>query len=299
MFSDGYFPRGQSVLRRVMEEKCVGLFYGQRALCIGALKPLNYVGTVEHSHHRATPFKRLAHTGEMFERVYFGTRAEADATLKAVRGMHRRVNGLLPEDAGPAYPAGTPYDALDPELMLWTMANIVDSAAWFYERLARPLLPEEAEAFWQDWLLFGELFGMPREHAPATYVAFRAWFEDQLAGEDLYLTGSAHYMGYMSAFEIPMPASRQPAKRLHDALMMYSLPERVRGLYGLRLSDTDRRIAERMIGAHRRMRRFVPGWLATGSCVPEFNMVAATERKRIEHGRWTPSVESERFGAVA
>ena len=60
------------MLREVMGERCVGLLYGQRALCIGALKPLNFVGTYVHSHHVDTPFKRLAHTGEMFERIYFG-----------------------------------------------------------------------------------------------------------------------------------------------------------------------------------------------------------------------------------
>jgi len=299
MFSDGYFPRGESVLRHVMEQKCVGLFYGQRALCIGALKPLNYVGTIENSHHRATPFKRLAHTGAMFERVYFGTRAEADATLNAVAGMHRRVNGELPRDAGPHYPAGTPYDAMDPQLMLWTVANMVDSAAWFYERLVRPFRGDEAERFWRDWVLFGQLFGLDREHAPSSWGDFQAWFADQLAGEDLYLTGSAHYMGYMSAFEIPLPASRQMAKRLHDALMLYSLPERVRELYGLRLTAADVRIAERMIVTHRRLRSFIPGRFAVGSCIPEFEMVAATERKRIALGRWTPRVEDERFGVAA
>jgi hypothetical protein len=47
---EGYFPRGRSVLRQVHEEHLVGLFYGQRALCIGALAPLNYVGTSEHSY---------------------------------------------------------------------------------------------------------------------------------------------------------------------------------------------------------------------------------------------------------
>src|SRR5690242_322178 len=41
---DGYFPRRTSMLRRVHEERAVGLLYGQRALCIGALAPLNYVG---------------------------------------------------------------------------------------------------------------------------------------------------------------------------------------------------------------------------------------------------------------
>src|SRR3954452_2163642 len=114
---DGYFPRDTSVLRRVMEQKCVGLMYGQRALCIGALKPRNFVGTTAHTLHKATPFRRLAHTGEVFERIYFGSRAEADKALAAVAGKHGEVNGVLPEDAGPAYPAGTPYDAYDPELM--------------------------------------------------------------------------------------------------------------------------------------------------------------------------------------
>ena len=66
MFADGYFPRGESVLRQVQEERLVGLFYGQRALCIGALAPLNYVGTSEHTRAKLTPFKRLVHTGNAF-----------------------------------------------------------------------------------------------------------------------------------------------------------------------------------------------------------------------------------------
>ncbi len=98
---DGYFPRGESMLRRVHEEKAVGLLYGQRALCVGAVKPLNYVGTSRHTRNKSTPFRRLSHTGEMFEAVFFGSRAEADRVLQAVRHMHERVIGELPEDAGP------------------------------------------------------------------------------------------------------------------------------------------------------------------------------------------------------
>ena len=41
-------------------------------------------------------------------------------------------------------------------------------------------------------------------------------------------------MGYASAFAIPMPASRQLGKRIHDLILLCSLPERVRELYGLR-----------------------------------------------------------------
>jgi uncharacterized protein (DUF2236 family) len=291
---EGYFPRGTSMLRRVMKERCVGTLYGQRALCIGALKPLNYVGTTEHSHHLATPFKRFARTATMFERVYFGGLQEADATLAAVAGMHHRVNGQLPEDEGPRYPAGTRYDAFDPQLMLWTMGNLVDSSTWFYERLVRSLSDEERESLWRDWLRFGELFGLARQHMPRSYPAFSAWFSEQLAGDDLYLSPEARYMGYVSAFEIPMPASRQPYKKAHDALMLYSLPERVRTLYGLRLDPAAKHAAQLTIALHRRLRPLIPAHVATGSCVGSFKMVARTERQRIELGRHTPNLAERR-----
>src|SRR5438132_13966518 len=79
--SEGYFPRGRSMLRQIHEERLVGLFYGQRALCIGALAPLNYVGTSQHSYAKLTPFKRLVHTGNAFEKIYFGTQEDADKVL--------------------------------------------------------------------------------------------------------------------------------------------------------------------------------------------------------------------------
>src|ERR1700757_5230707 len=107
MLADGYFPRG-STLRMVHEEKLVGLFYGQRALCIGALAPLNYVGTSEHSSGKLMPFKRLGRTAKAFEAIYFGSRPEPDRVLASVHKLHERVKGELPEDAG-VTPAGTPY----------------------------------------------------------------------------------------------------------------------------------------------------------------------------------------------
>jgi uncharacterized protein (DUF2236 family) len=94
------------MLRRVHEERVVGLFYGQRALCIGAVKPLNYVGTSEHSYAKLTPFRRLVHTGRAFEKIYFGSRSEADRVLDYVDKLHERVSGVLTKDAG-ATPAGT------------------------------------------------------------------------------------------------------------------------------------------------------------------------------------------------
>jgi uncharacterized protein (DUF2236 family) len=286
------------MLRRVHEEKAVGLFYGQRALCIGAVKPLNYVGTTAHTRHRSTPFRRIAHTGEMFERVFFGTRAEADQVLAATRRMHEDVVGELDRDTG-VHPAGTPYSAFDPELMLWTIAVIADSAQWFYERLVQPLTAAELEALWRDYLHLGELFEMPREFAPPTHEGFRAWYSDQLEDEDLYLTAEARYMGYVSAFEIPMPVQYQLGKRLHDLIMLGSIPPRVRDLYGLSFNAAQAAACVAALTAGRSMRRLLPGGLARGSCIPEFRMVAAVERRRIARGQPTPRLADQARPGVA
>lgn len=287
---DGYFPRKHSLLRRVHEQKAVGLMYGQRALCVGAVKPLNYVGTSEHTASKLTPFRRLAHTGVMFEAVFFGDRARADRVLETVRQMHQRVRGALPEDAGPRYPAGTPYSAFDPRLMLWTVAVIADSAEWFHDHLVRCLREHEREALWQDYLRFGELFGMATEAAPQSHAEFREWYQRQLAGDDLYLTDEARYMGHASAFQIPMPASKRPAKRVHDLIMLGSLPARIRALYGLSFTSTQAAACAVAMSAARLSHPFVPSRLSRGSCAREFEWVAETERRRIERGQSTPQL---------
>jgi uncharacterized protein (DUF2236 family) len=277
------------MLRRVHEEHLVGLLYGQRALCIGALAPLNYVGTSLHSYAKLTPFKRLAHTGKAFEMIFFGTRAEANRVLSYVDRLHNHVKGTLPEDAGP-FPAGTPYSAFDPELMLWTVAVMADSAQCFYELLVSELSGEEREHLWQDYLGFAELFGMPRETAPQTWNEFRRWYRERLESEDMFLTPEARYVGYATAFEIPMPQVQQPGKRVHDLLMLGSLPARVRELYGLEYSPRQRLAFEAAVRAIRAARRLTPGPLARGWNTRSFDGVARTERRRIESGKPTPQI---------
>lgn len=285
----GYFPRGISTLRRVQEERVVGLFYGQRALCIGALNPLNYVGTSEHTAAKLTPFKRLAHTAKWFEAVMFGSRDEADRVLATVHRKHERVHGTLPEDAG-RFPAGTPYDAFDPELMLWTVAVAMDSAECFYDLLVSRLRDYEREALWQDYIRFGELFGMPRDAAPATYPKFRVYYNEILAGDGVWLTDEARQVGRATAFEIPMPAQMQPAKRVHDLIMLGSLPPRVRRIYCLPWTPAHAVAFRAAVPAVRAARRLLPAPLARGYNTRFFDAVADTEAWRIAHDKPTPQV---------
>jgi len=283
----GYFPRERSVLREVHEQRAVGLLYGQRALGIGAIAPLNFVGTRLHTKALGTPFNRLAHTAKWFEQIYFGSREQADAVLGAVGRMHQRVQGTLPADAG-RFPAGTAYSAMDPELMLWTVAVIADSARYFYELLVRRLSAEEKESLWQDYVRFGELFGMPRDGAPTSYRAFREYWHGQLAGDRVHLTAEARHTGHAIMFQIPVPRTRRPSMPVHNLLMLGSLPPRVRELYGLRFTAAHSLAFRGAATAVREGLRRAPAAIRTGQNEGFFELVARTEQGMIARGQPIP-----------
>ena len=74
-------------------------------------------GLLAHSTAVDDPYERLARTAQVMGTIGFGERAEANRVTRTVRAMHKRVNGRLRQAVGP-YPAGTPYRADDPELLL-------------------------------------------------------------------------------------------------------------------------------------------------------------------------------------
>lgn len=228
---DGYFPEG-SMLRFVQSHRAVGQTYGQRALIIGATHPVPYVGTSQSTLAKERPFERLARTALAFETIFFAPRAEADRLLAAVHDLHTRVRGELAQDEG-SFARGTPYDAFDPELMLWTMAMLADSSRVAFETLVRPLSAGEKEELWADWVRFGELFGMPRSVAPATATDFERWMADWFASGRMHLTQEARAVGRAIARDMPVPPVARPGVTVTNLLVVGMLPPEVRRLYGL------------------------------------------------------------------
>jgi uncharacterized protein (DUF2236 family) len=290
----GYFPPG-SVLRRVQRERAVGLLYGQRALGIGAIEPRAFMGTLLHDRSAARPFHRLVATAKMFEAIFFDSKDKADRILASVHRMHSKVEGTLPVDAG-RFPAGTPYSAFDPELMLWTIAPAADSAAYFYELFVRELSEWERDEFWSDWVRFGELFGMPASVAPRSWSELRAYVDGKIGGPTAFLTPEARVVGRAVMLEIPTSRSRWPGMQVHNLVLRGSLPRRVRDLYGLRWSWRDETVLRGVVSAARAARPVAPRTLRRGSCVSQFDDVAAAERRRIAQG-WAAPVEVPRVAA--
>lgn len=282
---EGYFPPG-SMLRHVQEHRAVGHTFGLRALILGATHPVPYVGTASASGYRDRPFQRLSRTAAAFETIFFGTRAEADKLLARVHAMHTKVHGVLPENEG-AFPAGTPYDAFDPELMLWTMGVLADSSRVCFETLVRPLSVDEREQLWQEWVQFGELFGMPRSVAPATAGDFDAWLAAHVNGPSFHVTDEARIVGRAIANGSPVPAPLKPGVKVTHFLAIGMLPHRVRRAFGLRWSPAHTLAHGRLATAVRASQHVVPDRLRIGPNDDLFRMVSAAERRIIAAGRKT------------
>jgi uncharacterized protein (DUF2236 family) len=274
-----YFPPGHSMARRVHGDRAVGLLYGQRALLIGALEPLTYTGTMLATNAGDHPFTRLARTAKIQETVFLGTRAEADKALAAVHRLHERIEGTLPEAAGP-HPAGAAYSAFDPELMLWTLAVIADSGRAMYEAMVRPLSEAERERLWQDYVRFGELFKLPRGEVPASNREFRAWFDGRLASPDLHATPHALEMAPLVAFEQPVPPAARANLAAQNLVIKGTLPPRVREIFGIEWSRTHEAAFRSITTTHRRARHAFPRRVRRGRNDHFFNVVTQGERRR-------------------
>src|SRR5215212_1341687 len=197
---DGFFP-ADSMVRRLHRERLV-LFSGVRALLMQACDPLAVVGFRRHSIIFDDPQARLQRTDERMSRIYFGSREEAEETGRVVEAMHRRVKGKTPSDYGPV-PKGRPYDASDPELGLWVLATLADSALVYYERIFGSLAPGERERYWGEYRQVGELLGLPPDSMPATHAELRDYVDGRLHDGSLWISDERREQAVAMILEPP------------------------------------------------------------------------------------------------
>jgi uncharacterized protein (DUF2236 family) len=247
----GYFT-DDSMLRRVQRERAVVLA-GPRALLMQAAHPVAFAGFFEATTMLAEPYARLERTARVLSAIAFGTREEADDATRPVRAVHRRVHGELRHAAG-RFPAGTPWRADDPGLLLWILATLVDSNLLVYQRYVRRLSRDEREAYWQDFRVLGKLFGLPLKDSPRDLDAFEAYVAGMLAGDDLHVGEQARALAVDIVMRPPVPLVAVPALELANQLTIGLLPREVRRLYGFRW-DPVREVAAR--GGAEYVRRMV------------------------------------------
>ncbi len=225
----GYF-NDSSMLRRVHRERALALA-GPRALLMQAAHPLAVSGLLAHSTAVEDPYDRLARTAQVMGTIGFGERADANRVTRTVRAMHRRVSGTLRETVGP-YPAGTPYRADDPELLLWVLFTLVDSGLVVYRTYVGALSREEEAAYWKDYRVVGRLFGLRTGDMPRTIADLDDYRRSMLEGDRLFVTDWARERARSIVLDPPVPRVAQPLLETVNFITVALLPDRIRREYG-------------------------------------------------------------------
>jgi uncharacterized protein (DUF2236 family) len=194
--------------------------------------------------------------------------------------MHARVRGAIDEPAGP-HPAGTPYAADRPDMLLWILACLADSALVVYRTFVGPLAdPAQRERFWSDYVLMGELFGLPRSEAPADYASFRDYMRARVHSDELFVTDDARSLGRRVAFELPLPVRRRPVLPAINLAVVGTLPPRVRRLYGIAWTPAHEAAFQALARGTRLSRPLLPHDLRRGRSARDYEVVAQAERRR-------------------
>lgn len=268
---DGLFD-DHAMIRRVHRERLV-MLHGPRTLLLQASHPLAFAGFWSSTEVRDLSFvhARLQRTAEAMATAVFGRADDAERMGERVRGIHARISGSLASDAGP-WPAGTAWRADDPELLLWILAALVDSAMVVHDRLVRPLRPEERAAFWRDYRRVGELFGLRPGDMPRSIAAFDDYVAEMIASDRIVVMPDARDAGRRIVLRPPLPLKLRPALELVNGLTASLLPSKVRRGFGMRtLPGRDLAVAVAGAWSRNLLRPVLPpalAWTPHGSPAP-------------------------------
>jgi uncharacterized protein (DUF2236 family) len=222
---------------------------GTCALLMQLAHPAVAAGVAQHSDFRGDPFGRLRRTMTASYAVVFGATPRADRAIRRINAIHAAVSGRIPE-------TGEPYRALDPDLLLWVHATLVDTALRVYDRYVAPLPPATAEAYHLEARRVALRLGIPAAALPRTLVDMRARMAAMVEGGEVHVTPTAR----MLAPSVLYP-TRLPPRIVWDAAHLISfsvMPPAIRAGYGISWSPARDRGMRRVAAISRRLLPLLP-----------------------------------------
>jgi uncharacterized protein (DUF2236 family) len=215
----GLFPPG-AVARRVNGETAL-LLGGGRALLLQLAHPMVAAGVADHSDFGQDAFGRLANTLDLTLTVSFGDEYQRRAAAARVADTHRQISGTR---------ADRPYRALDPELLLWVHATLVDSALVTFDRFVASIGLRARARYHEEMKRQAVAFGVPEDRMPGSFEDFRRYVDGMVAS--LEITGNARDLS-RGVLRPPSPVPLRPLVGLSRFVTVGLLPERIRAGYGL------------------------------------------------------------------
>ena len=243
MSDEGLFGPG-SVTWRVNREGVL-LLGGGCALILQVAHPLVAAGVAEHSNYREDPWGRLYRTLDLTTKIVFGSTKTAKEASDRIKEVHGRVKGVT-KDPGGRYPAGTPYDARNPELLMWVHATLVNTSLLVYTRYVGSLSIGEQQRYYEEQKVLGEQFGIPRDRQPETFADFNEYMREMLASDHLAATDALRDV-VDATLHPDLPVVMRPVVEAVNVATTGLLPERLRQELDLPWGPN----RERLMGASR------------------------------------------------
>ncbi len=193
-YNYGYYGP-KSVTWKVGREVAI-LLGGSRAVLMQLAHPLVAMGVSAHSSYMTDPFGRAERTLMLGELLTFGSLEKAQLAAHAINRRHLAVHGSLPIGAG-AFAKGTPYDARNPELLLWVHATLVDTILLCYSLFIGSLTPDEQETYYQESKESARLLGLSPDKMPRTVADLRDYVHDMVHSNRLVATPQARQLAHL------------------------------------------------------------------------------------------------------
>ena len=234
-----------------------------RAILLQLAHPLVAAGVADHSSFREgglAAARRLHLTVKAMLALTFGDASGRGAALDGIRAIHRRVHGHIPAAAG-RFPAGMPYSAEDPDLVLWVHATLLDSIPLIYDRVVQPLTALDRDAYCAEAAPVAIDLGAREHDVPRTWSALRAYLDRMYASGSIAVSAQARELA--SAVLAPsFGPFVAPAAWINRVITVGLLPERIRTEYGFGWTAADERALARATALVRGLRRITPSALA-------------------------------------
>jgi uncharacterized protein (DUF2236 family) len=166
------------VSQRVNAER-VMLLAWPRAILLQVAHPLVAAGVAEHSSFADGGFAtvhRLWQTVQAMLALTFGDKDEQADAINGIMAIHYRVRGTLREAVGP-FPAGTPYTAESPDLVLWVHVTLLDSMVLAHDALLAPLSPADRDAYCAEGAWVAVALGARPEEVPTTWAGAQTYLQ--------------------------------------------------------------------------------------------------------------------------
>lgn len=231
-----------TVLQRVNRERVVVLGWAP-AILMQLAHPKVAAGVAEHSRFLDDPlarFRRLGRTIGVMQGLMFSGSEEMERTARKVNAIHGKVTGTLDSSTG-SFSAGTPYQALDPDLLVWVFASLLYALPRTYELFVGPLSAEERERFLADAVPVGVILRVPLERLPTDAAALDRYLALMLAG-DVHTPSATGHRLVQEILHPAWPPITYPLLWLASLPAIGLLPPALRRAYGLRWTKRHERV---------------------------------------------------------